>query len=67
MSTCHRLDLQTLGSQAIMPKNLSDHCMAGSDSINGGAVPALQFYGYDVNVVDLANVVAISNGMIPGQ
>ena len=26
MSTCHRLDLQTLGSQpVIMPKNLPDH------------------------------------------
>jgi hypothetical protein len=28
MSTCDRLDLQTLGSQPmiIMPKNLPDHC-----------------------------------------
>ena len=26
MSTCNRLDLQTLGSQPIMPKNLSNHC-----------------------------------------
>ena len=25
MSTCKRLDLQTLGSQQIMPKNLPDH------------------------------------------
>jgi hypothetical protein len=25
MSTCNRLDLQTLGSQPIMPKNLLDH------------------------------------------
>jgi hypothetical protein len=25
MSTCSRLDLQTLGSQPIMPKNLPDH------------------------------------------
>jgi hypothetical protein len=25
MSTCNRLDLQTLGSQPIMPKNLTDH------------------------------------------
>ena len=25
MSTCNWLDLQTLGSQPIMPKNLSDH------------------------------------------
>ena len=30
MSTCnHRLDLQTLGSQPIVPKNLPDHCLAG--------------------------------------
>ena len=26
MTTCNRLDLQTLGSQPIMPKNLPDHC-----------------------------------------
>jgi hypothetical protein len=26
MSTCNRLDLQTLGSQLIMPKNLPNHC-----------------------------------------
>jgi hypothetical protein len=26
MSTCNRLDLQTLGSQTILPKNLPDHC-----------------------------------------
>ena len=25
MSTCNRLDLQTLGSQPIMPKNLPGH------------------------------------------
>ena len=25
MSTCHRLDLQTLGSQPVMPKSLPDH------------------------------------------
>ena len=25
MSTCNRLDLQTLGSQPIMPKNLPDN------------------------------------------
>jgi hypothetical protein len=27
MSTCNRLELQTLGSQPIMPKNLPDHWM----------------------------------------
>ena len=26
MSTCNRLNLQTLGSQPVMPKNLPDHC-----------------------------------------
>ena len=26
MSTCNRLDLQTLGSQPFMPKNVPDHC-----------------------------------------
>ena len=25
MSTCSRLDLQTLGSQPVMPENLPDH------------------------------------------
>ena len=28
MSTCNWLDLQTLGSQPIMPKNLPHHCVA---------------------------------------
>ena len=27
MSICNRLDLQTLGSQPVMPKNLPDHCI----------------------------------------
>ena len=27
MSTYNRLDLQTLGSQPVMPKNLPDHCV----------------------------------------
>ena len=26
MSACKRLELQTLGSQPIMPKNIPDHC-----------------------------------------
>ena len=26
MSTCNRLDLQKLGSQPVMPKNIPDHC-----------------------------------------
>ena len=26
MSTCNRLDLQTIGSQPIMTKNLPNHC-----------------------------------------
>jgi hypothetical protein len=26
MSTCNKLDLQTLGSQPIMPQNLPEHC-----------------------------------------
>ena len=29
MSTCNRLDLQTLGSQPVMPKNLPDRCYPG--------------------------------------
>jgi hypothetical protein len=29
MSTCNQLDLPTLGSQPIMPKNLPDHWLAG--------------------------------------
>ena len=31
MSTCNRLNLQTLGSQPVMPKNLPDHCSRASD------------------------------------
>ena len=29
MSACNRLDLQTLGSHPVMPKNLPDHCTGG--------------------------------------
>jgi hypothetical protein len=29
MSTCNRLDLETLGSQPIVPKNLPNHCFGG--------------------------------------
>ena len=29
MSTCYRLDLQTLGSQPVLPKNLPDHWWRG--------------------------------------
>ena len=32
MSTCNRLDLQTLGSQLIMPKNVPDQCYGESKS-----------------------------------
>ena len=33
MSTCNRLDLQTLGSQPpVMPRNLPDHCAGGTAS-----------------------------------
>jgi hypothetical protein len=28
ISTCNRLNLQTLGSQPVMPKNLPNHCLA---------------------------------------
>jgi hypothetical protein len=34
MSTCNRLDLQTLRSQFIMPKNLPDHWTSSTQ--NGG-------------------------------
>ena len=27
MSTCNQLDLHTLGSQPVLPKNLPDHCL----------------------------------------
>jgi hypothetical protein len=32
MSTFNQLDLQTLGSQPAMPKNLPDHCLGGVSS-----------------------------------
>jgi hypothetical protein len=34
MSTCNRLDLQTLGSQPILPKNLPDHWCRETSDIN---------------------------------
>ena len=33
MSTCDRLDLQTLGSQPVMPKNLPDHWLRSRVSV----------------------------------
>ena len=35
MSTCNRLDLQTLGSQPVMPKNLLDHWLGTMIKIQG--------------------------------
>jgi hypothetical protein len=37
MSTCNRLDLQTLGSQPIMPKDLPDHWSELAGVINPSA------------------------------
>ena len=34
MSTCNGLDLQTLESQPVMPKNLSNHCYKCSLSLS---------------------------------
>ena len=35
MSTCNRLDLQTLGSQPVMPKNLPNHWNEGKRKRKG--------------------------------
>ena len=40
MPTCDRLDLQTLGSQPIMPKNLPDHWCAMSTRVVSNACHA---------------------------
>ena len=44
MSTCNWLDLQTLGSQPVMPKNLPNHCpkLLGS----GGEVLISEWSGW---------------------
>ena len=34
MWTCNRLDLQTLGSQPVMPKNLPDHCSSAAPMVS---------------------------------
>ena len=45
MSTCNRLDLQTLGSQpVIMPQNLPDHCLELLD--DGRKIPKSQGRGW---------------------
>ena len=55
MSTCNWLDLQTLGSQLVMPKNLPDHCSRhrhghfniGHDlTLNLGSYPLLNKISY---------------------
>ena len=38
MSTCNRLDLQALGSQPVMPKNLPNHCTKPINLHNDEAV-----------------------------
>ena len=40
MSTCKRLNLQTLGSQPVMPKNLSDHCRGDGQSVEIQVFPS---------------------------
>ena len=45
MSTCNRLELQTLGSQSVMPKNLPNHWM--------GAKPQSSFYYYILHYLQL--------------
>ena len=37
MSAYNQLDLQTLGSQPVIPKNLPDHCLEG-DEMGGSAL-----------------------------
>ena len=41
MSTCNRLDLQTLGSQPVMPKNLPDHCPNRIESAVNTKLPTI--------------------------
>ena len=47
MSICNWLDLQTLGSQSIMPKNLPDHCCspASKELVYGLFSPSPQHEG----------------------
>ena len=42
MSTCNRLDLQTLGSPPVMHKNLLDHCVWGWGQGSGRTGSSLQ-------------------------
>ena len=45
MSTCNRLDLQTLGSQPIMPKNLPDRCLEPFPWCRGARVHIVMVLG----------------------
>lgn len=42
MSTCHRLDLQTLKSQPCMPKNLPNHYLIYNPTTNEASIRATQ-------------------------
>ena len=58
MSTCNRLDLQTLGSQPIMPKNLPHHW------IHRRMYSAIQCILAD-DADDLGNIMGIYDGSSP--
>ena len=43
MSTCNPLDLQKLGSQPVMPKNLPNHCFRPWRSKQAGQSPVVTY------------------------
>ena len=55
MSTYNRLDLQTLGSQPTMPKNLPDHCLGlGTwNPVRSGKIPTFIFSMAKIAWIDL--------------
>ena len=45
MSTCNRMDLQTLGSQPVVPKNLPNHCPEISPNLTNNLLMKLETAG----------------------
>jgi hypothetical protein len=65
MSTCNRLDLQTLGSQPmIMPKNLPDHCVRPS-SVLVSLLTSLDF-ALELSALELELFQKLCNAYLNG-
>ena len=65
MSTCNRLDLQTLGSQPVMPKNLHDHCTGEwRNFVSPHVIKSTRIRVFSYWPVSLENLYTMEDGMV---